>query len=40
MVIAADRLTGLWLGCGVSPAQIVPPGTPARLLSGGQVYFL
>jgi hypothetical protein len=34
-VIAADRVTGIWFGCGVSPAQIVPTGTPALLQSGG-----
>jgi hypothetical protein len=35
MVIAGDRVVGVWFGCGANPSQIVPAGTQPVHLPGG-----
>jgi hypothetical protein len=35
VIIGSDRVIGLWFGCGIGPAEIVPPGTPPVYLPGG-----
>ncbi len=35
IVMAGDKIAGVWFGCGASPAEIVRPGTEALYLPGG-----